>query len=132
MTNLKYLKELIETKSFDTKNNEKIVEYLMKSFGTCSKEIIKINNNLNDKNNLLIGLNCNLKNLNDAIILSGHMDTVIADESSYKTNPYSATIIEDNLFGLGSIDMKSFFATILNNIKELKNLNSPHRNSNYF
>lgn len=132
MTNLKYLKELIETKSFDTKNNEKIVEYLMKSFGTCSKEIIKINNNLNDKNNLLIGLNCNLKNLNDAIILSGHMDTVIADESSYKTNPYSATIIEDNLFGLGSIDMKSFFATILNNTKELKNLNSPHRNSNYF
>lgn len=125
MEKLKFIKDLISIKSFDTKQNKEIITYLEKQFSPIAKEIIKIKNKNNDCENMLIGLNTKLENARNAIVLSGHIDTVIADEKEYKTNPYQPTQIGDKIFGLGAIDMKSFFACILNNAKELLKLNSP-------
>lgn len=126
MENLEILKDLVSIKSFDTNSNEEIVNYLIKKFKPYAEEIKIIENcKLNKKKNLLIGLNNKIDNINDAIILSGHMDTVVADESLYKTNPYTPTLINDKLYGLGTIDMKSYFAIILNNIEELKKIKKP-------
>ena len=125
MGNLKYLKELVSIKSYDTKENKEIVAYLEKEFSKCATEILKVKNIINNKENLLVGLNCNLKNLSNAIVLSGHIDTVVADEKSYLTNPYQAVEKDGKIYGLGSIDMKSFFAVILNKAEELKKLNKP-------
>lgn len=125
MDNMKYLKELVSIKSYDTKENKEIVAYLEKEFSKYAKEIIKIKSNVSEKENMLIGLNCNLKNLSNAIVLSGHIDTVVADEKSYLTNPYVAVEKDGKVFGLGSIDMKSFFAVILNKAEQLKKLNLP-------
>lgn len=125
MDNMKYLKELVSIKSYDTKENKEIVAYLEKEFSKCATEILKVKNTINNKENLLVGLNCNLKNLSNAIVLSGHIDTVVADEKSYLTNPYQAVEKDGKIYGLGSIDMKSFFAVILNKAEELKKLNKP-------
>lgn len=125
MDNMKYLKELVSIKSYDTKENKEIVAYLEKEFSKCATEILKVKNTINNKENLLVGLNCNLKNLPNAIVLSGHIDTVVADEKSYLTNPYQAVEKDGKIYGLGSIDMKSFFAVILNKAEELKKLNKP-------
>lgn len=125
MDNMKYLKELVSIKSYDTKENKEIVAYLEKEFSKCATEILKVKNIINNKENLLVGLNCNLKNLSNAIVLSGHIDTVVADEKSYLTNPYQAVEKDGKIYGLGSIDMKSFFAVILNKAEELKKLNKP-------
>lgn len=125
MDNMKYLKELVSIKSYDTKENKEIVTYLEKEFSKCATEILKVKNTINNKENLLVGLNCNLKNLSNAIVLSGHIDTVVADEKSYLTNPYQAVEKDGKIYGLGSIDMKSFFAVILNKAEELKKLNKP-------
>lgn len=126
MKNLEILKDLVSIKSFDTNSNEEIINYLIKKFEPYAEEIKIINNyKLNKKKNLLIGLNTKTTNINDAIVLSGHIDTVVADESLYKTNPYIPTLIDDKLYGLGTIDMKSYFAIILNNIEELKKIKKP-------
>lgn len=125
MDNIKYLKELVSIKSYDTKENKEIVAYLEKEFSKCATEILKVKNTINNKENLLVGLNCNLKNLSNAIVLSGHIDTVVADEKSYLTNPYQAVEKDGKIYGLGSIDMKSFFAVILNKAEKLKKLNKP-------
>lgn len=125
MDNMKYLKELVSIKSYDTKENKEIVAYLEKEFSKYAKEIIKIKSKVSEKENMLIGLNCNLKNLSNAIVLSGHIDTVVADEKSYLTNPYVAVEKDGKVFGLGSIDMKSFFAVILNKAEQLKEINLP-------
>lgn len=126
MKNLEYLKELVAIKSFSKEENEEIVSYLINKFSPFAKEIKIIpNNRFNNKKNIIIGLNTKLKNVNNAIILSGHMDTVVADESLYKTNPYIPTLINDKLYGLGTIDMKSYFGVILNNIGELKKIDKP-------
>lgn len=124
MESLDYLKKLISIKSYE-KNNKEIIEYLIGEFSKYAKEIITVENDTDGKLNLIIGLNTNLKDVGEAIILSGHIDTVAPDEKLYNTNPLEGVVIDDKIFGLGSIDMKSFFASILANVNELKNMNVP-------
>ena len=58
-------------------------------------------------------------------MLSGHIDTVKANEKLYNTNPYMLTEKDGKMFGLGSIDMKSFTAIILDNIDKLVSIEEP-------
>lgn len=125
MKELDYLKKLISIKSFDLLENKEIIDYLYSKFSKIVKEIVLIKNDNNDKVNMLIGVNTKLKNVTDALVLSGHIDTVFANEKDYLTNPYEGVIIGDKIYGLGSIDMKSFFACILTNLKKLKSYNIP-------
>ncbi len=41
------------------------------------------------------------------IILLSHMDVVTADPSAWRTDPFSAQIIDDAIYGRGALDMKS-------------------------
>ena len=124
MEKYKNIYELVNIKSFDENQNTEIINYLEQRFATC-KQIVKIKNDNNNIYNLVVGINTNLENINNAIILSGHIDTVVADQKNYNTNPYQATLIDDKIFGLGVIDMKCFFATILDNLEFLKQQRSP-------
>jgi len=124
MNTLKTISDLVSIKSFDTKDNSTIIEYIIDRFKPYSKEILKIKIPNTKIYNLLIGLNTEINNTN-AIILSGHIDTVVADEKSYSTNPYEATLINDNLYGLGIIDMKCFFASIIDNLDTLSKSQTP-------
>lgn len=125
MEKLKILKELVKIKSYDTSQNKGIIDYLELQFKPYSKEIIRLKNAGDTRESLLVGVNTKLKDISDAVVLSGHIDTVVANESEYKTNPYVATIVGDKMFGLGIIDMKAYFACILNNINEIKKLKKP-------
>ncbi|HIL93895.1 MAG TPA: M20/M25/M40 family metallo-hydrolase, partial [Cycloclasticus sp.] len=46
----------------------------------------------------------------DGLVLSGHTDTVPYDDSHWSQDPFTLTEKENNFYGLGSTDMKSFFA----------------------
>lgn len=125
MNCLDYLKKLISIKSYSVNENEEIIEYLKAEFSEVAEEILEIKSEINEKTHLIIGLNSKIKDVNDAVILSGHIDTVVADEFEYLTNPYIATEKDGKIYGLGSIDMKSFFAVILANKHKLKSMNIP-------
>lgn len=58
----------------------------------------------------------------DGLVLSGHTDTVPCDETLWQVNPFKFTQKEDRFYGLGSSDMKSFFALVLSSLKDI-NLN---------
>ena len=63
----------------------------------------------------------------DGLVLSGHTDTVPCDESLWNYDPFKFTRVDSRYYGLGSSDMKSFFAlviTALNSIDTNK-LNKP-------
>lgn len=47
------------------------------------------------------------------LVLSGHTDTVPYDEGKWSSDPFVATEKEGRLYGLGTADMKSFFALAL-------------------
>ena len=122
---LQNLKEIVNVPSFNTEDNSQIIDLLIKKFKPVSKEILKIKNPNSNKCNLLVGINTKLQNINNAIILSGHIDTVPPNTKSYKTNPLSATLINNKLYGLGVIDMKCFFASILDTATFLQKCSLP-------
>lgn len=59
------------------------------------------------------------------IVLSGHIDTVNPDYEKYLTNPFELVENGDFCYGLGSIDMKSFTAIIVDNLDQLKAMKTP-------
>lgn len=44
------------------------------------------------------------------LVLAGHTDTVPYDENSWSMDPFSGTVKDGRLYGLGSCDMKAFLA----------------------
>ena len=63
----------------------------------------------------------------DGLVLSGHTDTVPCDENLWRSSPYEIDLRGDRLHGLGTADMKSFFALVLSALEniDLKKLNKP-------
>lgn len=61
------------------------------------------------------------------LVLSGHTDTVPFDEGKWQSDPFRATEKEGFLHGLGSADMKSFFAVAIEAARrfEEKDLREP-------
>ncbi len=53
------------------------------------------------------------------LVLAGHTDTVPFDEKLWQMNPLQVTEKDGRLYGLGSTDMKGFFAVAHTAIKEL-------------
>ena len=47
------------------------------------------------------------------LVLSGHTDTVPCNPELWKSNPFRAQERDNRIYGLGSADMKSFFALVL-------------------
>lgn len=55
----------------------------------------------------------------DGLVLSGHTDTVPCDENLWHVNPFKFTEKADRFYGLGSSDMKSFFALIVSSLADI-------------
>ena len=53
------------------------------------------------------------------LILSGHTDTVPFDDSRWNSDPFVLTRRDDRLYGLGTSDMKAFFALAIEAVREL-------------
>lgn len=53
------------------------------------------------------------------LLLCGHSDTVPFDQGKWQQDPFSMVVSDNKLFGLGSCDMKGFFAFILEALKDI-------------
>jgi len=53
------------------------------------------------------------------LVLSGHTDTVPYDQGRWNHDPFQLTQQDGRLYGLGTSDMKSFFALVLEAIRDL-------------
>ncbi len=95
-----------------------VIEYLRQSFLDC--EIVEVEDKKGNVH-LLIGINNELQNLDNAIVLSGHIDTVKETEG----HTCDITFDEDKLRGLGISDMKAFIATLIAKKEYLKSLDVP-------
>lgn len=92
----------------------------LNDFGITST-IIK--NASGEKANLFaIISNKNNSHLN-GLILSAHTDVVPVTNQNWKTPPFTATVIDNNVYGRGTCDMKGFIAVILSLIPQFVNTN---------
>ena len=119
MSNVTILSDLVKLQSFNQTNFE-IIDYISSFLKKNDIEFKLIKNSIDSKLNLIAGLNCKLSNLNNAILLCGHIDTVNASKNVWKTDPFRLTINNGKAYGLGTADMKSFTANILSNVNTLK------------
>ena len=55
------------------------------------------------------------------LVLAGHTDTVPCDPELWQHDPFKLTEADGRWYGLGSCDMKSFFALIIEALKEYAN-----------
>ncbi len=55
----------------------------------------------------------------EGLILSGHTDTVPCDEALWNHDPLKLTEADNRFYGLGTADMKSFFALALEALRDL-------------
>jgi acetylornithine deacetylase len=53
------------------------------------------------------------------LVLAGHSDTVPYDDALWKTDPLKLTEVDGSWVGLGSCDMKGFFALIIEAVRDL-------------
>lgn len=108
------------------KSNNDFVNYVCDFLLQEGVRYKKISNTNENFNNILAGINIEeFKNIGTGLILSGHMDTVSANFSDWDTNPFEGTIINDNIYGRGTMDMKYFIAVVLSLIPEIKKANIP-------
>ncbi|MBO7333190.1 MAG: M20/M25/M40 family metallo-hydrolase [Alphaproteobacteria bacterium] len=54
-----------------------------------------------------------LKNINDGLLLSGHIDTVVSNPNEWHSDPLKLTSKNGRLYGRGVVDMKFFTACFL-------------------
>ncbi|NOR51454.1 MAG: acetylornithine deacetylase, partial [Gammaproteobacteria bacterium] len=54
------------------------------------------------------------------LVLSGHTDTVPFNEELWNSDPFKLIEREQRLYGLGTADMKSFFALVIDAIRDLR------------
>jgi len=61
------------------------------------------------------------------LVLSGHSDTVPYDDIQWHSDPFKSTEKDGGFYGLGSTDMKGFFAVVMEAIQkvDLKKLQQP-------
>ena len=55
----------------------------------------------------------------DGLVLAGHTDTVPFDDNRWTSDPFRLTERDGRLYGLGTSDMKSFFALVLEAVRGL-------------
>ncbi len=55
----------------------------------------------------------------EGLVLSGHTDTVPYDEHRWSSDPFKVEQRNHRLYGLGTADMKSFFALVLEAVRDL-------------
>lgn len=65
------------------------------------------------KANLLASLPAGDGRLDGGLCLSGHVDTVPVDGQAWSSDPFSADIRQDRLYGRGACDMKGFVGTAI-------------------
>ena len=114
--------QLLSTPSISCTNqaidqgNQNVIDLLADWFESlgfqCEIQTLEQNK---DKANLIATLGKG----NNGLVLAGHTDTVPLDEALWNVNPFKATEKNDRFYGLGSCDMKSFFAVIIEALKGL-------------
>ena len=109
--------------SWDQSNKEviQLLESWLNTLGfTC--EVMPLPNQPN-KFNLIATLGSG----DGGLVLSGHTDTVPYDEGRWQSDPFALEERDQKLYGLGSCDMKGFFAIVLDTVQQMQiaNLKQP-------
>ncbi len=117
------LKKLIQESSYSADEpqndvtNEGVIDFLAQTLSSENFKIYKQKvKKARNKYNLIAQIGPNEKG---GIAFSGHTDTVPTDSSLWNSNPFELAEDDKKFYGLGVIDMKGFFAHIINTLNNI-------------
>ena len=109
---VKILTDLIGFKTISGEDNSSLIDYcddILKKLGATS---FRTFDDEKKRVNLFATLKAKNSNTKKPIILSGHTD-VVPVSKGWSSDPFTATVKGDKLYGRGSCDMKGFIACAL-------------------
>ena len=117
---IKILTDLISFKTISGKDNGPLIDYCDDILKANGASTFRVFDNNQERVNLFGTIKAKKTNGKKPIILSGHTD-VVPVSKGWATDPFTATIKGDKLFGRGSCDMKGFIACVLAYVPTLSN-----------
>ncbi|MBE0405992.1 acetylornithine deacetylase [Psychrobacter sp. AOP22-C1-22] len=115
--------------AFDTVSRHSNLALIDDVKGYCEKLGLSVDltfNEVKNKANLFVTVPAGEKAdiVNNGLVLSGHTDVVPVDGQEWTSEPFTATIRGDKLYGRGSCDMKGFIACALTLLPQAVELSS--------
>jgi acetylornithine deacetylase len=109
---IKILTDLIGFQTVSGTDNSELINYCEKILNDIGIETFKVFDDEEKRINLFGSLKAKKNNGKKPIILSGHTD-VVPVSKGWSSDPFTATIKNEKLYGRGSCDMKGFIACTL-------------------
>jgi len=109
---IKILTNLISFKTISGEDNSTLINYCEEYLHKLGATSFKTFDDEKKRVNLFATLKAKNSNNKKPIILSGHTD-VVPVSKGWSTDPFTATIKDDKLYGRGACDMKGFIACAL-------------------
>ena len=109
---IKILTDLISFKTVSGEDNSALINYCEEYLHKLGATSFKTFDDEKKRVNLFATLKAKNSNNKKPIILSGHTD-VVPVSKGWSSDPFTATVKGDKLYGRGSCDMKGFIACTL-------------------
>lgn len=113
MNSINWLKKLISFNTVSSQSNLELIATISDWLSTYSIPFKLTYDDTKTKANLFATIPAKNNDLNGGIILSGHTDVVPVEGQLWETDPFTAVIANNRLYGRGASDMKGFIAVIL-------------------
>ncbi len=121
MDTIEWLTKLVAFDTTSCNSNLPLIEYVADWLG-----IHKIPVQLTyDKTGTKANLFASIGSSTGGVVLSGHTDVVPVTGQVWDSDPFTATIRNDRIYGRGTCDMKGFLAVVLALVPEFKAQNRP-------
>ncbi len=111
-SSIKILTDLIAFKTISGEDNSSLIDYCDNILKSLGAESFRTFDSEKQKVNLFSTFKAKSSNSKKPIILSGHTD-VVPVSKGWTSDPFTAIIKDNKLFGRGSCDMKGFIACVL-------------------
>jgi acetylornithine deacetylase len=117
-TSLDWVTTLISFDTTSRNSNLELIDVIRQALVLFNLEPVLVPNADGTKANLFVTIPAHDGSVTGGVMLAGHTDTVPVDGQQWSSDPFTAEIRGDRLYGRGTADMKAFSGVILSMLPE--------------
>lgn len=114
MTSLDWLKKLVSFDTTSCNSNLSMIQFIADYCQSLGLQPHLSFNQEGNKANLFVSIADYQQQIQGGLVLSGHTDVVPVTGQNWATDPFTAHIQDNKVYGRGTADMKGFIACVLN------------------
>jgi acetylornithine deacetylase len=117
-TTLEWITRLIAFDTTSRNSNRELIDVIAAEVRAHGLDPVLVPNADGTKANLVVTIPAHDGSTTGGVMLAGHTDVVPVDGQSWSSDPFTAELRENRLYGRGSADMKAFSGVILSLLPE--------------